>query len=401
MRRRQLLGLGLGAALVSACRSPHVLRDPRSLSWEQIQVQARGSRVSFAMWGGSDRVNQFVDGWVAEQMQQRYQVQLRRVPLADTTDAVNKILGEVQAGRTRGSLDLIWINGENFRTLKQGDLLFGPFAEQLPSWHYYNPALVSTDFGLPTEGYEAPYTGTYFVMAAHSARVPNPPQTMAELLSWAAANPGRFAYVAPPAFDGNRFLLMAFYGVSGGYQQYLGPDFNPGLWDANAPLLLDFLKTLAPHLWRQTYPPNQNRLADLFANGEIWLAPMFINRIAEGINTGQFPSTTIAYAMPGLSLNDPSFTAIPINAPNPAAAMLLADLLASPPAQLGKFPPAVWGDPPLVDVNRLNPAQQAAFAQVEQDYGIPLGQITENLAPIINAEYTTRLQRLWVEHFGS
>jgi len=401
-RRREFMVGSLGVGLLGACTAPpREVRDPRQLSWDGIQAVAKGSQVTFAMWGGSDQVNQFVDGWVAEQMRQRYQVSLKRVPLADTADAVNKVLGEVQAQSPRGSLDLIWINGENFRSMKQGNLLFGPFTHQLPSLAYYDAAVIGSDFGLPVDGYEAPYTGTYFVMAADQAKVPTPPQSMAELLAWAEANPGRFAYVAPPAFDGNRFLLSVFYGVTGGYEQYLGELFNQALWNLHAPQWVDYLKTLNPYLWRQgqTYPPNQNRLADLFANGEIWLAPMFINRIAEGITTGQFPATTIAYAMPGVSLNDPSFTAIPINAPNPAAAMLLADLLASPEGQLQKFKPEVWGDPPLLDLNRLTPDQQAAFAEVGRRYGIPLARITPGLVPLVNAEYTTRLERLWLETF--
>jgi len=401
-RRREFMVGSLGVGLLGACTAPpRETPDPRQLSWDEIQAVAKGSQVTFAMWGGSDQVNQFVDGWVGEQLRQRYQVSLKRVPLADTADAVNKVLGEVQAQSPRGSLDLIWINGENFRSMKQGNLLFGPFTHQLPSLAYYDAAVIGSDFGLPVDGYEAPYTGTYFVMAADQAKVPTPPQSMAELLAWAEANPGRFAYVAPPAFDGNRFLLSVFYGVTGGYEQYLGELFNQALWNLHAPQWVDYLKTLNPYLWRQgqTYPPNQNRLADLFANGEIWLAPMFINRIAEGITTGQFPATTIAYAMPGVSLNDPSFTAIPINAPNPAAAMLLADLLASPEGQLQKFKPEVWGDPPLLDLNRLTPDQQAAFAEVGRRYGIPLARITPGLVPLVNAEYTTRLERLWLETF--
>jgi len=47
-------------------------------------------------------------------------------------------LNEKSAGVTSGSLDLVWINGENFRTAKQGRLLRGPFAEQLTNIKYFD-----------------------------------------------------------------------------------------------------------------------------------------------------------------------------------------------------------------------------------------------------------------------
>ena len=50
-------------------------------------------------------------------------------------------------------IDLIWINGENFWTLKQANLLYGPFAAGLPNSEFVawdNPA-VNLDFGRPVE----------------------------------------------------------------------------------------------------------------------------------------------------------------------------------------------------------------------------------------------------------
>ncbi|NJO52318.1 MAG: ABC transporter substrate-binding protein [Leptolyngbyaceae cyanobacterium RM2_2_4] len=337
-------------------------------------------------------------------LQSQYGITLNRVPLNDTVEAVNKVLGEVQAGQTSGgSIDLIWINGENFRTMKQGDLLFGPFRDKLPSNQYYdadNPA-VNSDFGLPIEGYSAPYTGSYYIMAADSARVQHP-TTFAELLEWARANPGRFAYVAPPQFDGSRFLLTALYGVTGGYEQYAGAEFNEALWSEKSPQVFEYLQELEPFLWRsgETYPPTQSRLQELFANGEIWMMPVFVSRVAEGIVSGQFPATTQAFTMPGVSLNDPSFTAIPINAANPAGAMILADILASPEGQLEKFKPEVWGDPPLLSPQKLPPELQSELTKVEESYGIPLDELTSTTVPVVNAEYTTRLEQTWEEQIA-
>ena len=407
--RRRFLYLSAGAALAASCannQTPAIPRlDPTSATWDQVVERARGTTVNWAMWGGSNQTNTYVDGWVASELQKKYEVTLNRVPLTDTVEAVNKVVGEVQAGLTEtGSIDLIWINGENFRTMKQGDLLFGPFADKLPAMQYYdtnNPA-VTNDFGLPIEGYSAPYTGAFYIMAADVARVPTPPTTFAELLAWARANPGRFTYVAPPQFDGSRFLLTALYGLTGGYQQYAGAEFDETLWTEQSPLVWDYLKELEPYLWREgsIYPPTQSRLQELFANGEIWLMPAFTASIAEGIATGQFPETTQAFAIPGASLNDPSFTAIPTNASNPAGGMVLANILSSPEGQLQKFDPTVWGDPPLLTRSLLSAELQKEFDQVETIYGMPLQALTKQTVPVVNAEYTTRLEQTWIEQIA-
>lgn len=395
----------LAASCASNQKSSTSRLDPTAATWEEITALARGTTVNWAMWGGSDQTNGYADGWVAERLQSEYGVTLNRIPLNDTVEAVNKVVGEVQAGMSeQGSIDLIWINGENFRTMKQGDLLFGPFTDKLPAMAYYDTgsAGVTSDFGLPIDGYESPYTGAFYIMAADTAKAKTSPQDFDQLLSWAKSNPGRFTYVAPPQFDGSRFLLTALYGLTGGYEQYSGADFDAALWEAKSPQVFEYLQALKPYLWREgaTYPPSQSRLQALFSNGEIWLMPAFTAGIAEGINTGQFPETTEAFAMPGISLNDPSFTAIPTNASNPAGGMVLANILSSPEGQLEKFKPTVWGDPPLLTRSKLSEPVQAEFDQVEAEYGLPLEAIAQNTVPVANAEYTTRLEQAWAEQLA-
>lgn len=412
--RRRFLLLSAGACLTtltSNCAKQNTQSspsnfDPKTASWNEILAAAKGTTVNWAMWSGSDKTNAYADQWIGNQLKSQYGITLNRVPLNDTVEAVNKVVGEVQAGQTTGgSIDLIWINGENFRTLKQGNLLYGPFRDKLPSNQFYdaNNAAVNSDFGLPIEGYSAPYTGSYYVMARDSARVQQSPTSFAELLDWAKANPGRFAYVAPPQFDGSRFLLSALYGLTGGYEQYAGAEFNETLWNQKSPQVFAYLKELEPYLWRrgETYPPTENRLRDLFANGEIWMMPIFISSVAEGLATGQFPKTTQAFILPEASLNDPSFTAIPINASNLTGAMVLADILSSPQGQLEKFKPDVWGDPPLLDIQKVPSDLQAEFAKVETSYGVPLQELITNTVPVVNAEYTTRLETAWEEELTS
>lgn len=52
----------------------------------------------------------------------------------DIDQILSKLSGEKQAGTEEGSVDVIWINGENFYSAKENGLLFGPFADQLRNY---------------------------------------------------------------------------------------------------------------------------------------------------------------------------------------------------------------------------------------------------------------------------
>ena len=82
--------------------------------------------------------------------------------LDDTASAVAKVVAEKAAGKDEGgSVDLIWINGENFASMKKQHLLFSPgWAEKLPNWKYVDvedKPTVRTDFTIPVEGLESPW----------------------------------------------------------------------------------------------------------------------------------------------------------------------------------------------------------------------------------------------------
>lgn len=66
-------------------------------------------------------------------MADEFGVGLNRVPVADTVDAFNLVFSESEACVGDGSVDLIWVNGENFFALRQGGLLCGPWAESIPN----------------------------------------------------------------------------------------------------------------------------------------------------------------------------------------------------------------------------------------------------------------------------
>ena len=60
------------------------------------------------------------------------------------------IIGKTSKVIQKGVIDLVWLNGENFKTAKDNDLLFGPFTDKLPNFNKYidkKSEDINTDFG--------------------------------------------------------------------------------------------------------------------------------------------------------------------------------------------------------------------------------------------------------------
>ena len=79
--------------------------------------------------------------------------------------------------------------------------------------------LLAEDFGVDVDGCESPWHKAQFTLVYDSARVPDPPRSLGELMTWAGEHPGRFTYPAPPDFTGSVFVRQALYSVSGGSEE--------------------------------------------------------------------------------------------------------------------------------------------------------------------------------------
>ncbi len=133
--RRALLAAGGIAAILPSLSRSSFAAGPQ-LDWAGTLAKARGQTIHFNAWGGDQRINDYI-AWAGAEVKARAGVEVRHVKLADTAEAVSRIVAEKAAGQaTGGSVDLIWINGENFAALKSQNLLFGPFAELLPNFEY-------------------------------------------------------------------------------------------------------------------------------------------------------------------------------------------------------------------------------------------------------------------------
>ena len=379
-------------------------------SWDDVVKAADGGQVNVYMWGGSDAINGFVDDFYGVPLKEKYNITLNRVPLKGTVDAVNQVLSEKEAGVTgdNGNIDLIWINGENFWTLKQANLLYGPFAAGVPNSEFVawdNPA-VNLDFGRPVEGMESPWSSAQFHFMYDSARnnYDDMPRSYAELSNWIAENPGRFTYIRPGkgGFVGTRFVKQIFFELSGGHAQWVGP-FNQELYDKWAPEVWKLLNSWEKDLWisGETYPKDNAEMHSLFANGEVDLDFTQSPRGAGPTNTaGTTPPTSRAFAFYENMIGDFNYWAIPYNAPNKAAALVYANLVLEPELQAAQVQPANgfccgWG---ISTAKVTDAAGKAAIAEAQNNLGDAAEDqdiLAKALVSDIAAEYQDLIEADW------
>lgn len=218
--------------------------------WQAIQQQAKGQTVWFNAWAGDPAVNRYLE-WVSGEMQTHYAITLKIVPLADAADAVKRIQTEAAAGRkTNGSVDLLWVNGENFRTLKEANLLETGWAQTLPNWRYVDTRKpVTEDFAVQTDGAESPWGGAQLTFIARKASMPAPPVDPQALLAYAQQHPGKISYPRPPDFTGTAFLEQLLMTLTA-HPEALQKAPDSTFAEVTAPLW-DYLDTLHPLLWRE------------------------------------------------------------------------------------------------------------------------------------------------------
>ena len=370
-------------------------------SWADIETQAKGQTVAFNAWAGSPQVNAYI-AWAADEVSKRYGITLEHVKLTDTAEAVRRVRDEVKAG-AEGSVDLVWINGQNFHVMKEDQLLYGPFAEDLPNFALVDvdgKPTTRIDFAEGTEGLESPWGMAQLTFFADGARLDTPPMSMMELLDLARDEPGRITYPAPPDFHGTTFVKQALVETIADRSLLPLAIDKAEFVEATQPLF-DYLDSLHPNLWREgkQFPPSQAQVTQMLADGEVLMGLTFNpNEPANLVSSGTLPQTTIAWQNRGGSIGNTHFVAIPINAKSKAAAQVVANFLLSPEAQARKADLKVWGDPTVLDLAKLTPAQRGQFSRAKEAGSVKHPART---IPEPHGSWVPLLEAAWLERYGA
>ncbi len=374
--------------------------------WSSIEQQARGKTVYFNAWGGEPRINSYLN-WVAGVLDERFDINLQHVKVSDIATAVSKIVAERQARNdSNGSIDLLWINGENFASLKENKLLFGPWAEKQPNFNLVNADRfpeMREDFTVATDGLESPWTRSQLVFYYDKQWLTEPPRTIEQILNWSRENPGEFTYPRPPAFLGSTFLKQAVLELSNKDSALYSPVTDEEFKRVTA-ALWDYLDALHPTLLRagRYFPNSAAELRRLMGDGEISLALAFNpNEALLSVRTGELPQSTRTYVLQDGTIGNVSFLAIPYNAQHKAAAMITANFLLSIEAQARASDPNYMGSTTVISIEDLDETARGQFDPLSSELTTASPEELSRKLQEPHPSWTPALERAWIQRYSA
>ncbi|MGB7394089.1 MAG: ABC transporter substrate-binding protein [Pricia sp.] len=382
--------------LAISCGEQSANNDDESLKsapWQEISKKAEGSTVNFMMWQGSPVINDYINNYVVPSVKEKYNIDLE-ISGGQGPEIVQLVMGEKQADIAQGQVDMVWINGETFFQLRKVEGLWGPFVSQLPNSQYIDTddPYINTDFQQPVEGMEAPWSINQFAMVYDSAQIQNPPKTIPQLTDYMQKYPGTFTISND--FTGMT-LLKSLMAELGGSPTSLDGPFDEEKYLTLSKILWKYLNNQKKYFWKEgrTFPKEQSKMGQLYANGELLLIYGFSEGgIEEKVLNGLYPKSTRGYAWDNGTIKNSNYLGILYNAPEKAGAMQVIDFLLSPEAQLKKADVDGMNSNTVLDMESLPEEWQKKFKKVAQrQYGPEMKTLEKNAIAEPAPEYMIRL----------
>lgn len=374
--------------------------DIQDMSFEELKDAAKGSTVTFYGWGGDELLNKWLDDVFAPVMKEKYDITMERVPM-DIDQILSQLSGELQSNEEEGSIDMIWINGENFQSAKENNMLYGPFVDKLPNVQEYVDTKsedVTLDFAFPIEGYEAPYGKAQMVLIADTAVTPELPKNTDELLEFVKENKGKVTYPALPDFTGSVFVRNIIFDICG-VEQFLDMEADKETVKAAIEPALEYLRQLNPYLWNEgkTFPDSSTTLDNMFSDGEVVLNVTYdAFSTSVKIADGTYTDTTQSFQFDKGTIGNTNFMAIAKNSPNKAGAMVAINEMISPQIQADRYD--TLKVLPVVDYEKLTDQQKEAFDKVDLGKGnIPQEELLSKRLPEMPAKLVPVIEEIWLE----
>lgn len=308
------------------------------------------------------------------------------------------------------------------------------FRDIITTHHHLIPNQHNTNL----TGYEFPYNGAQIVFIGNNQHVHAADiKSMDDVMTWAAANSGKFTYASPCTtyssaqdectdydYTGSAFVrhfLYSYCSASAGssitldsstapcYSLYLG-DFSSTTYNANVKYAFEKLRELDQYIYKGTgttaiYPNSQDDVDDLFKNGDIyWTVAYDPSHATSMVEEGEWDATTTFTWLPETSgtISNTNFVAIPRNAKNLFAAMVVANYMGEMHAQYARRQPDLWGaiqsyDPECDEMT--TGGWQTAFDYLNSQFpnatSPSAAELRSAAMPELDGAYITQFQNDW------
>lgn len=401
MKRILLVVVLVGLLLITvACTHNHPIENIELdyTNWDTVVKAAKGTTVTHAGYGGDDALNEWLNGPFKETLKEKYDINLEFV---QTVEMASQLASDKQAGTEEGSFDTTWINGMNFRTMKENGLLFGPINSLLPNFEKTideSTHDTNFDFNFPIEGFETPFSNAQLIFIHDEARTPEAPKSAEELLAFAKKYPGKVTYPSAEHFTGAAFIRNLIYEIVG-YEQFNDMKADRATVKEAIEPALAYMRELNPYLWKEgkTFPAELTELDSMFINGEVELMMSYGNYDVGGnIKKGIYTETTKAFLFDKGTVGNTSYYAIPFNSPNKAGALVAINEMISVEAQLSKL--EVGQEPAVVDFKKLSAEDKARFDAVDLGpNNVPAEEMAAKRLPEYSGEIEKLVTEIWLD----
>lgn len=357
--------------------------------------------VNIYMWGGSKEINAFMDDVVAPKILKNENINLKRVPIVDIKDVVNKLIVEKQAGKKNGVIDVLWVNGENFKALKDAGVLTENTLGNIKNRDLLKESTTIKDFGEDINGLEVPFGEAQFNFIYDTKNGGIPFTGWETLTEYVKRNPGRFTYPNTSNFTGSAFVRNIVIDMLG-YDNI--QNMTPEEFKKNLDVVWNYFNDIEPYLWRkgETYPESEGKLDLLYSAGEVDVTMGYtINKVNSKIESGDYPETSESFLLDKGTLFNNHYLAIPTNAQNKDGALAVINELVSPEIQLLKQEPKNWGDFNILDMKKLSPEVVKQFSNLNKSGKIPSPEVLQKKRVMeLTPDKLTIIEEGWAENVG-
>tara|TARA_B110001454_G_scaffold218991_1_gene249134 strand:- start:176180 stop:177310 length:1131 start_codon:yes stop_codon:yes gene_type:complete len=361
-----------------------------------LNIFAAEKVVYFNAWAGNEKINQYIQNQSAE-FEKSTGIKVIHVKVSDYQPVIKKIAAEKSAKNlSQGSVDVLWVNGENFAALKNQGLLFGPISTKVANYKNINSEDpdYKFDFNVPVEGFEIPWGKAQFVFIWDKDRTSSLPTSALELLELAKKTPGKMTYVKPPQFHGVTFLKQILMDLSKKHQEFQKSCDNVDMEKLSKPLWT-YLDKFHPQLWRKgtAFPLSVQKMHQMLLDKEILYSLSFNPMESDSlVKKKEIPKNSESLTFKKGGIGNVHFLSIPFNAKNKDAALLWINHLISIQAQISKSDIDLWGDPTVLDIGKLSESDRSKF---------PLKVLKGPLIPEPHACWVKYLQDEWLKRYGT